>query len=134
MDIFKIHGPVKLSGTIRVNGSKNAALPIMAAALLAPGETILESVPVLSDINVLGELIESIGCKISHRRQRLDGRTRRCSGGQERLDGLRYMRNKEYQKAIDAWQKVLEKYPNNSNTLNNIEQARLRLGAQEPEN
>ena len=40
----------------------------------------------------------------------------------------------EYQKAIDAWQKVLDKYPNNSNTLNNIEQARLRLGAQEPEN
>lgn len=50
------------------------------------------------------------------------------------LDGLRYMRNKEYQQAIDAWQKVLEKYPNNSNTLNNIEQARLRLGAQQPEN
>lgn len=50
------------------------------------------------------------------------------------LDGLRFMRNKEYQKALDAWQKVLDKYPNNSNTLNNIEQARLRLGAQEPEN
>ena len=43
------------------------------------------------------------------------------------LDGLRYMRNKEYQNAIDAWDKVLEEYPNNVNTLNNIEQARLRL-------
>ena len=49
------------------------------------------------------------------------------------LDGLRHMRNKDYQAAIDAWTKVLEAYPNNPNTLNNIEQARLRLGTQEPE-
>lgn len=47
------------------------------------------------------------------------------------LDGLRFMRNREYQKAIDSWNKVLEAYPNNINTLNNIEQARLRLEAEE---
>jgi tetratricopeptide (TPR) repeat protein len=50
------------------------------------------------------------------------------------LEGLRHMRNKEYQRAIDVWEKVLEAYPNNTNTLNNIEQARLRLGTQAPEN
>ncbi|MCP4684328.1 MAG: PorV/PorQ family protein [bacterium] len=50
------------------------------------------------------------------------------------LDGLRFMRNKEYQQAIEAWQKVLAKYPNNPNTLNNIEQARLRMGAQDSDN
>jgi len=44
------------------------------------------------------------------------------------LEGMRHMRNKDYQKAIEAWQKVLDAYPNNPNTLNNIEQARLRLG------
>jgi tetratricopeptide (TPR) repeat protein len=49
------------------------------------------------------------------------------------LDGLRHMRNKEYQKAIEAWEKVLQAYPDNENTLNNIEQARLRLGTQESE-
>ncbi|MBD3257553.1 PorV/PorQ family protein [candidate division GN15 bacterium] len=49
------------------------------------------------------------------------------------LDGLRHMRNKEYQSAIDAWSKVLEKYPNNSNAQNNIEQARLRLKTEQPE-
>lgn len=48
------------------------------------------------------------------------------------LDGLRYMRNKEYQKAIDNWQRVLDKFPNNPNTLNNIEQARLRLKTEQP--
>ncbi len=47
------------------------------------------------------------------------------------LDGLRYMRNHEYQKAIDAWDKVLQAYPNNINTLNNIEQARLRLKSEQ---
>lgn len=43
------------------------------------------------------------------------------------LEGLRYMRNKEYQKAIDAWEQVLKKYPNNSNAIENIKQARLRM-------
>ena len=43
------------------------------------------------------------------------------------LEGIRYMRNKEYRKAIDAWEKVLKVYPGNVNTLHNIEQAKLRL-------
>jgi len=47
------------------------------------------------------------------------------------LEGLRHMRNKEYQMAIDAWEQVLQAYPNNSNALDNIEQARLRLNSQE---
>ena len=45
MDIFRIEGPVRLSGTVSVNGSKNAALPIMAAAILAPGKSILKGAP-----------------------------------------------------------------------------------------
>ena len=40
------------------------------------------------------------------------------------------MRDQQFQKAIDVWQKVLETYPNQLNTLNNIEQARLRLKAE----
>ncbi len=47
------------------------------------------------------------------------------------LDGLRFMRNKEYEKAIEAWQKVLKAYPNNLDTRNNLEQARLRLKSEE---
>lgn len=46
---------------------------------------------------------------------------------QKYLDGLRFMRNNQYQKAIDAWNEVLKVFPNNVNTLNNIEQAKLRL-------
>jgi len=47
------------------------------------------------------------------------------------LDGLRFMRNKEYEKAIEAWQKVLKAYPDNLDTRNNLEQARLRLKSEE---
>lgn len=49
------------------------------------------------------------------------------------LDGLKYMRNNEYQKAIDVWKLVLKKYPNNINTINNIEQAKLRLSSEKTE-
>ena len=65
MDVFHIEGPVRLSGGVRVNGSKNAALPIMAAAILAPGKTVLKSVPRLSDISVCAELLGQLGCKVS---------------------------------------------------------------------
>jgi len=45
------------------------------------------------------------------------------------LDGLKFMRDKQYQKAIEAWQKVLKAYPNSTDAINNISQARLRLDA-----
>jgi tetratricopeptide (TPR) repeat protein len=47
------------------------------------------------------------------------------------LDGIRHMRNNDYQKAIEAWEQVLQAYPNNVNTLNNLEQARLRLQSEQ---
>lgn len=65
MDIFCINGPVRLDGTIRVNGSKNASLPIMAAAILAPGKSSISNAPHLSDVSVCIELLDSLGCKVS---------------------------------------------------------------------
>ena len=64
MDIFHIEGPVRLSGDIKVNGSKNSSLPIMAASILAGGKSVLLSVPNLSDITVCGQLLSQLGCKI----------------------------------------------------------------------
>ena len=65
MDIFRIEGPVRLSGSAVVSGSKNASLPIMAATILAPGESTLTGVPNLSDISVCGELLGELGCKVT---------------------------------------------------------------------
>lgn len=63
MDIFHIEGPVRLSGSVSINGSKNASLPIMAAAILAEGKSVLKSLPHLSDISVFCELLGTLGCK-----------------------------------------------------------------------
>ncbi|MCE5340700.1 MAG: UDP-N-acetylglucosamine 1-carboxyvinyltransferase [Planctomycetaceae bacterium] len=71
MDIFKITGPVRLDGTINVSNSKNAALPVMAATILAGGKNTLIGLPNLSDIAVMGQLMESLGCK----KQIVDGNT-----------------------------------------------------------
>ena len=50
------------------------------------------------------------------------------------LEGLRHMRNKEYRQAIEVWERVLQAYPNNPATLDNIEQARLRLQTEDSDN
>ncbi len=65
MDIFHIEGPVRLSGSVSINGSKNASLPMMAAAVLASGKSVLSAVPHLSDISVCGELLTRLGCKLT---------------------------------------------------------------------
>src|SRR3989338_2351422 len=59
--IVKIEGPAKLSGTIDVYGSKNAALPLIAACLLTQDEVILHNMPAISDIARVQEIFESIG-------------------------------------------------------------------------
>lgn len=64
MDIFRIEGPVQLTGSIRLSGSKNASLPVMAAMILAPGKSSLAGVPNLADISVLSELLGQLGCRV----------------------------------------------------------------------
>jgi UDP-N-acetylglucosamine 1-carboxyvinyltransferase len=65
MDVFEIDGPVHLSGTINVAGSKNSTLPVMAAMLLTPGVSTIPNAPDLSDIRSLETLLESLGAKVS---------------------------------------------------------------------
>lgn len=57
-----------LAGTVHVGGAKNSALKLMAAALLAPGTTVLHNVPDILDVEVMGRLLEQLGCtvQISH--------------------------------------------------------------------
>jgi len=66
MDKFEIAGPTVLKGKIRVDGSKNAALPIIAGALLVEkGETVIRNVPPLRDVYTLIEVLEHIGAKMT---------------------------------------------------------------------
>src|SRR5689334_18523388 len=58
---FVVEGGHTLSGTIRPSGNKNAALPIVAAALLAEEPVTLENVPRIRDVETLVQLIQSAG-------------------------------------------------------------------------
>ncbi len=64
MDKFKILGGGPLSGEICISGSKNAALPILAAVLLADSPVTLHNVPHLNDITTMNKLLSSMGVMI----------------------------------------------------------------------
>ncbi|MCP4547652.1 MAG: UDP-N-acetylglucosamine 1-carboxyvinyltransferase [bacterium] len=63
MERFVIEGPVTLSGSVRPSGSKNTALPLICAALLAPGKSVLRNVPRLRDTNTIVRLLETLGAE-----------------------------------------------------------------------
>jgi len=67
MDRFLITGGKKLSGMVRTDGSKNAALPIIVASLLIDeGETVLENIPPLRDIKTISQVLENLGATIDY--------------------------------------------------------------------
>ena len=65
MQKFVITGGKRLNGEIELQGCKNSALPIMAAAVLVNGKCILESCPNLTDVYSASRILNSIGCKCS---------------------------------------------------------------------
>jgi len=74
MDVVEIRGGRRLEGEVAVSGAKNAALPLMAATLLAPGEHRLDNVPELADISTMARLLRHMGCEVA--RGTGDGRLR----------------------------------------------------------
>jgi UDP-N-acetylglucosamine 1-carboxyvinyltransferase len=64
MDSFLIHGGHRLKGKVEISGSKNSALPILAATLMAEGKTTLKGVPRLLDIDSMTKLIGELGCHV----------------------------------------------------------------------
>lgn len=64
MSKFIINGGRKLEGEVKVEGSKNAVLPILAASLINGGESIIHNIPRLKDVSTLTNVLENIGCKI----------------------------------------------------------------------
>jgi len=64
MDMLVVEGRRPLRGTVGVSGSKNAALPILAATLALDGPTILDGVPDLVDVHTLTDLLTSLGATV----------------------------------------------------------------------
>ena len=63
MDTLHIKGGKPLSGTIAISGAKNAALPLMTAALLTPDDVHFDNVPCLTDVATLQRLLRELGCE-----------------------------------------------------------------------
>lgn len=64
MDKILVHGGHKLRGSVRVSGSKNSALPILAAALLTRDTCVIRGVPDLSDIHYMLTILSHLGCEV----------------------------------------------------------------------
>jgi UDP-N-acetylglucosamine 1-carboxyvinyltransferase len=64
MDAFRIQGGARLTGRLTVEGSKNACLPLMAAALLADEPVTLRNAPEGSDIRNMARLLGELGCHV----------------------------------------------------------------------
>lgn len=64
MSKYVINGGKPLQGEIRIPGSKNAVLPLMAAALLTEEECRIENLPQIADVGVMGELILGLGAEV----------------------------------------------------------------------
>ena len=64
MSSFVICGGKKLSGSVEISGSKNAALPIIFAAVTVNGVSVLKNVPRITDVDIAIELISDLGAKV----------------------------------------------------------------------
>ena len=72
MNVMRINGGIPLEGTVRTQGAKNAALPVMAACLLLRGGTLtLDNVPDLYDVSTMMELLGELGVKVEREEDRI---------------------------------------------------------------
>ncbi len=64
MDKFRVQGPTTLQGEVTISGAKNAALPILFAALLAEEPVEIQNVPKLKDVDTSMKLLSQLGAKV----------------------------------------------------------------------
>ena len=65
MDKLSIRGGAALSGTVRISGAKNAALPILAGTLLASRPVTIGNVPHLKDVTTMLSLLQMMGAEVT---------------------------------------------------------------------
>ncbi|MCL2337369.1 MAG: UDP-N-acetylglucosamine 1-carboxyvinyltransferase, partial [Firmicutes bacterium] len=92
MHRYMIAGGNRLQGAVRVSGSKNATLPIVAASLLLDGECTIEGIPRLRDVAVMRDVLTHLGAAVSWEKDtmRIDARGVDCQEVSEDL--MRRMR------------------------------------------
>jgi UDP-N-acetylglucosamine 1-carboxyvinyltransferase len=92
MDRLLVTGGRRLTGAVRVNGAKNAALKIMAAALLAEGRTVIENAPHIVDCLTMSDVLEHLGAKVTWDGSTVTVDTSRATGLETPYELVRRMR------------------------------------------
>ena len=68
---YIIEGGRKLAGEIDISGSKNAALPIMAATILNKGVTVIKNIPNIRDVKMMCSILEVLGCTVKKEKNKV---------------------------------------------------------------
>lgn len=92
MDKIIVEGGHRLTGTVAISGAKNAALPILASALLTDGRCTYTNVPDLQDIQSILSLLESLGATVDAQAQGIAIDASRLSASEAPYDLVRKMR------------------------------------------
>jgi UDP-N-acetylglucosamine 1-carboxyvinyltransferase len=96
MDCLVLTGGRALSRSVEVAGAKNAALPLMAATLLAPGVHVLTHVPRLADTRTMVRVLEALGAKCAWDDGALTIDTSTCSSVEAPYELVKTMRASVY--------------------------------------
>lgn len=93
MGDIHIYGGIPLQGEVKIQGSKNAALPIMAAAVLTKGKSLLTGCPRIADVFQMQRILESLGCKTRWEENALRIETGKVCTGDMPGEAVRGMRS-----------------------------------------
>ncbi|HOO55275.1 MAG TPA: UDP-N-acetylglucosamine 1-carboxyvinyltransferase [bacterium] len=93
---YEITGDTKLKGSVKISGSKNASLPIIAASLLTPDEVVLNNVPNLRDIQTMMVVLDELGAKVTYENGTMVINSRDVSNFETRFEVMNRMRASIY--------------------------------------
>ncbi len=96
MDMLVVDGPTPVQGNVSVHGAKNAVLPLMAAALLARGKSVIENVPDLRDVGTMVKMLDLLGAVTTRDGSVLTIDTTNANGIEAPYDLVRTMRASIY--------------------------------------
>lgn len=92
MEKLIVHGNAKLSGTVNISGSKNAALPILAATLLTREKCVIRRVPDVSDTNYMLQILQNLGAEVERASGTVTVKAETLNGAEAPYDLVRKMR------------------------------------------
>jgi UDP-N-acetylglucosamine 1-carboxyvinyltransferase len=92
VDVIRVSGGARLAGEVAVVGAKNSALKLMAAALLAPGRSMITDVPRITDIAVMAEVLRRLGCAVEFEGDRVTVEAPERPGTEADYDLVRRLR------------------------------------------